>query len=398
MSQMTGADADALDAAAEQLTLAADELDASASSLASTLGAVRWLGAVSIRFSDLWSSQHNPRMSKTSGFLRDAARDLRGQASDQRRAAESNGSPRTAPVAAAIAPGVTAPKPGRLETDAARQAILKRADTMLKNDRYLTQFPGAMAEVRRWRDSFGDRVPTEAEAAQFERYLAAIVMANYQVRIVTDAATLAMNEFTAMAESAEDAATGAMSVASGGDGIGRVPGAILGFAGDLIDGAVDSEIKGPLIDGAVSLTADQLGAVAASNMDAQLAAMAGQAHSTEVTMHNNPFAVAFTGYQASASQIEVAQATGDIAEAFSLLTGDGSVVDSALRNSLSALPGLGQTVSGVMDIGAIAGSSAQAQYHYEAGMMALEVAMGGMQNFANFTNNVVDISPSGTAG
>ena len=31
MSQMTGADADALDAAAEQLTLAADELDASAS-------------------------------------------------------------------------------------------------------------------------------------------------------------------------------------------------------------------------------------------------------------------------------------------------------------------------------------------------------------------------------
>ena len=152
MSQMTGADADALDAAAEQLTLAADELDASASSLASTLGAVRWLGAVSIRFSDLWSSQHNPRMSKTSGFLRDAARDLRGQASDQRRAAESNGSPRAAPVAAAIAPGVTAPKPGRLETDAARQAILKRADTMLKNDRYLTQFPGAMAEVRRWRD------------------------------------------------------------------------------------------------------------------------------------------------------------------------------------------------------------------------------------------------------
>ncbi|MBP7624339.1 MAG: hypothetical protein KA763_10255, partial [Xanthomonadales bacterium] len=95
MSQMTGADADALDAAAEQLSVAADELDGSASGLASTLGAVRWLGSVAVRFSDMWSSQHNPRMSKTSGFLRDAARDLRGQAAEQRKAAESHGSDRT---------------------------------------------------------------------------------------------------------------------------------------------------------------------------------------------------------------------------------------------------------------------------------------------------------------
>ena len=91
MSVITGADADALDAAADQLTAAADELDRSAAGLASTLGALRWIGSVAVRFSDLWSSQHNPRMSKNSVFLRDAAATLHRDAAEQRAAAGADG-------------------------------------------------------------------------------------------------------------------------------------------------------------------------------------------------------------------------------------------------------------------------------------------------------------------
>ncbi len=92
MSQFVGADADALDAAANQLESAADELDGSASGLASNLGALRWIGDVAIRFSDVWNSLHNPRMVKTSGFLREAAQQLHEQAAEQRRVSQSDGS------------------------------------------------------------------------------------------------------------------------------------------------------------------------------------------------------------------------------------------------------------------------------------------------------------------
>ena len=44
-----------------------------------------------------------------------------------------------------------------------------------------------------------------------------------------------------------------------------------------------------------------------------------------------------------------------------------------------------------MDVGAIAGASAQAGYHYQGGVMALQVALNGMQDFSHFVNNVVDI-------
>jgi hypothetical protein len=63
------------------------------------------------------------------------------------------------------------------------------------------------------------------------------------------------------------------------------------------------------------------------------------------------------------------------------------VVDSVLRTSLHLVPG----VAGTLDIAAIAGSSAQAGYHAQAGAIALVVAVNATKQFSEFTTNVVDL-------
>ncbi len=89
--QMFGADADALDRAARELSAAADELDQSAHSLASSLGVLQWLGSVAVRFTDVWSSRHNPGLVRTAGFLRVHAEVLHRQAAEQRATSGADG-------------------------------------------------------------------------------------------------------------------------------------------------------------------------------------------------------------------------------------------------------------------------------------------------------------------
>lgn len=96
-SGMVGADSDALDGAAAELEVAADQLDSSAQVLVSSLGAMSWLGAVALRFSDQWQSMHQPAMFRTAGFLRDNASHLRRQAAEQRTASSAEGGSNLAP-------------------------------------------------------------------------------------------------------------------------------------------------------------------------------------------------------------------------------------------------------------------------------------------------------------
>lgn len=91
MAQMTGADADALDAAAKQLQQAAQELQYSGHQLSETLGSLSWIGAVAVAFSDMWNSQHRRSMFATSDFLESAAAKLAVQANEQRQASRSDG-------------------------------------------------------------------------------------------------------------------------------------------------------------------------------------------------------------------------------------------------------------------------------------------------------------------
>jgi hypothetical protein len=88
---MTGANADALDAAATELRHAADQLDATSAKLTRSLGVIQWLGQVAVRFTDLWSTGHRPRIATAATFLRDNADVLVRQAEQQRKASNSDG-------------------------------------------------------------------------------------------------------------------------------------------------------------------------------------------------------------------------------------------------------------------------------------------------------------------
>lgn len=388
MATMFGADSDALDAAATQLDQAADQLDRSAGQLASTLRGLQWLGNVAVAFSDVWGSRHHPGMQRTAVFLRENAATLRRQARDQRAASGSDGAVGTRPgfsVPAVMPP--LSPSHGRRDSEEERQSLMRNMDAMLKNPRYLSEFPDAMAKLAAWRAEFGDRLPTEAEAAQLERYLAAIKLANYQVQIVRDASELAEGEFAEMVKAGGSALTGEVGGEFG------VKAAITGFAKDQIDGLVDSNVMDPIYNHVAGSMADVLAGAAAGTFDAKLAAMFDSARSTNVVMNNDPSQLAFLNYETSASAIEVARATGDIADAFNPLTGDGSVVDSLLRNGLKMVPGAGQVASKTLDVAAIAGASAQAGYHYEAGVAALDVVMKQMSQFDQMTSDVFGLNP-----
>jgi len=378
---MYGADVDALEAAASQLDQAADQLDSSAQSLTATLGSVRWLGNIAVAFTDSWNSRHQPGLMRTSGFFRDNAATLRRQATEQRRASNSDaisgggGAPGTAPVGSAT--------DGRRDSEAARQSLMTAIDNMLKNQRFNDQFPSAMDALRQWRESFGDRLPTEAEAAQLERYLAAVRLANYDVAIMRDAAELAGAEFAEMTKAAGSALTGEIGGEAG------VSAAFTSFVEDQIDGFVDGQVTDRVTGAATGAMSDAVAAAASRAFDAKLAALLPGAQSTNAVMHNDPSALALAHYETAASAIEVARATGDIADAFNPLTGDGSVVDSLLRNGLRVAPGAGT----VLDIGGIAGSSAQAYYHLKAGCTALDVVMQQMSDFDRMTADVFELHP-----
>ena len=101
---MYGASVADMRAAAQQLTIEADQLDASQNRLTSDLGAMRWLGAVAVRFSDVWATAHKPRMAVTADFLRVNADILRRQADEQQGASDGAGTGATYLASGTIVP------------------------------------------------------------------------------------------------------------------------------------------------------------------------------------------------------------------------------------------------------------------------------------------------------
>lgn len=382
---MVGADAESLDRAVGALRLAADQLDADSAGLHKTLKGVTWLGAIATRFLALFEGQHQPRMHATAGFIRDAASSLQAQADQQRTA---SGATSGSVASGTVGLGTMAVAPStRLDDETVRKGLLVKADKMLKNQSFQDRFPQGIEELRTWRQSFGDRIPTAEESAQFERYLAALNMANYQYRIVHDAAQMSLDEFTAMARAAGSSVGGAAGLGA----LSSVAGTILRGAADVSMGAIDSKVFSPTLSGLSELNATQFANVAAATMDGQLAAMVSHAKTTAAVMHTDPTKLAFTSYEVCSSKLDEARATGEIANSFDLLTGDGGVLDSVLRTSIHLVPGVGTVVAKTLDVGAIAGSSAQAGYHAQAGAMALQVALNASHEFTRFTTDVLHL-------
>lgn len=95
-TSMLGADADELERQAQALRAAADELDAHAGSVTSTLRSVAWVGGVATRFGSQWGGGHRPRIHSTAQYVRDAAAQLDRNAGEQRQASRVGGTSGTA--------------------------------------------------------------------------------------------------------------------------------------------------------------------------------------------------------------------------------------------------------------------------------------------------------------
>ncbi len=129
---MFGADVGALEAAAFQLTAAADELDSSAKQLSMALGSLSWLGQVAIRFSDAWSTRHSAEMRLTSSYLRENATRLHEQAGQQRQASMAGSSWSISPTGTNGSAFGQGGKPDLGQMSATQRDTFNRA--MLAND------------------------------------------------------------------------------------------------------------------------------------------------------------------------------------------------------------------------------------------------------------------------
>ena len=117
---MVVADADRLTAAANEMRIAADELNHHATSLTRSLGRLAWIGQIASSFMHLWKGGHRQHMISTASFIRDAATKRDAQAAQQR-SASAAGAPSSAfsaaihlappPSARPAVPAPTAPAP-----------------------------------------------------------------------------------------------------------------------------------------------------------------------------------------------------------------------------------------------------------------------------------------------
>lgn len=91
MARMTGADADALDDAARRVEEAAHQLEQSGRLLRAKLYQAPWTGADADEFRREWDERHGKAVNHSAHFLREASRELRRNASQQRQASGSDG-------------------------------------------------------------------------------------------------------------------------------------------------------------------------------------------------------------------------------------------------------------------------------------------------------------------
>jgi hypothetical protein len=221
----------------------------------------------------------------------------------------------------------------------------------------------------------------------FESFVAMIKLANMQRSKVEDASRMAMQEFTEGGR----AVAGAMGGVAGM--IGAEPGK---FAKDLLDGAADYSVRSVVnggIDGSsivgnpggeqmlVNTHGNTTVAAYAMSADAMLQRLGEGlvSHGGIPVLNTNPGTIIASSNEVMTGRVNELLWKQTSADAFNVLSGDGSFVDSALRTSLKATldyASLG-TAGKAVDVAGIIGSSAQAKIHFETGAAAWQLATTG---------------------
>lgn len=365
---MTGADAGQLRLLAGRFEQTADALEQTQAALRSHLHASPWNGSDADRFRGDWDTSHRSALAGAALCLRDAAGTLRRNADEQTAASAADSA--SISHAAAGSPSGSAPasekRSTRLDTPEAQQQLLSRESIYLRNAGSRSQFPDAFARADEWLHELQSGTPSPEELASFEKYMILVKVANMQRSAVHDAATMAIDQYTQMAESAGGALSGGFGLHGDGD---IVDGLISGAQGIATDAAKSAAID-PLIGAMTEYDAEALSQRYTAQADALLSQYAASHHGPSSIGFAPPGNIITPAIEAFNSRVDVIRSTADMAEAFTPLTGDGSVLDSGLRTIVSLAPG-----GTAIDVMGIIGDSAQAYYHYQAGTAALDFAM-----------------------
>jgi hypothetical protein len=261
------------------------------------------------------------------------------------------------------------PHSSRLDTPESRRQALESLARFLKNSGARQYFPGAFDAADKWLKELQSGDPTPEQVQGFQSYMAMLKLANLQRGVVSEAANTAYSELVEMAKSTGAAAGGASDLGGPAESVAKtiIGGAIDYAAGKASDAAIDA--TGGTAAGAQGLI-DSYN----SQADDYLKSLLPSAQHGTTVGFTEPSKLAFAQWDVLKSQYDQVSVTIEKAEAFTPLTGDGSALDTALRTGLKVVSGPAGTT---LDVAAIIGNSAEAKYHYEAAVQALQIAGGG---------------------
>jgi uncharacterized protein YukE len=354
-----------------------------------------WAGPDGERFRGWWPAKR--------GMLRAAADDIHGfgqsalnNAAEQRMASGAESlSSGGGSVGVPAAPGVSTRRSDRLDSMEARHAVLDHEGKWLGAAGPTREFPDAMRLANEWHQELLAGDPTAAEVAGFENYMALIKVANLQRIVVRNAAEHAFEQFAASAEAGAGVMTAAPGLHENGGGMLSERGSlgsavfaeVLSFGGGQVSSLVSASGVASLDGSGVDLVMGQYSADA----NASLVHLEGHFRATDSVGFGKPIDLANTQYEVYDGALNIAMSDADRADAFTPITGDGSVLDGALRGTLKVVTG--GTAAKALDAMEVVGGGAKAGYHFSSGVKSLQVALSGTDSLFEAAN-ILTVGPN----
>jgi uncharacterized protein YukE len=337
----------------------AGQLDAEAQRLVGIIGSVEslvrragaeWHGPSSIQFAADWHNRYRPAMQRAHDSIAGLASSARNNAAEQVRAS----------TAAAASNAIHAPRV-RIAYATDRPASAQQYESAEKYahnmiSRYSTEFPGATAELKQWADRLQSGTASSADVEAMRRYAILIEIAHMQRDTVHSAALLAVDNVKDAASSDVDSAKSFASIFAPASGHSARFDFAQGTATDVASGALEDKIAHALLHG----RPDAMVQAYDSSTDSLLQQIGTQAQTSGPLVHVE-YSNAFEQVDILQGRLDEQNYYGIANDATHMVTGDGSVVDTAGTNFISAIPGWGKAYDGLSGaMSAVHGNNAAA--------------------------------------
>jgi hypothetical protein len=403
MSNMYGADVAELRRLSAEFHAAATELDRDGGMMTRLLNSVDWVGGVASRFTNQWTGVQLPRIGLSTRFLREAGDELSRNADQQERASRSIGG--AALGRAAMSSPATSRSSNRtssvqtsqlgtvgsrrLDSVESREAVLRREAGYLDNSTLAQRYPAASARAKAWLAQLLAGDPTPGQVAAFEAYMGALKFAAVQEVWIERAGAHAFEQLVEAAKAGAGATASALKLggsavlgedyALGWSIFEEVLGGVGEFGAEIGVNAMATPEEVAAMGGEWAVARYR------ADTDRMLAALEDSFREIDHVGHMEPISLARLWNDATGAEVEQAVQRAELAESFTILTGDGSPIDIALRAGLSVSGDFltAGMASKALDGLAVFGGGAKAGYHLSSATMCLDVVGQGVDNILN---------------